>query len=322
MKAIVHRAYGGPEVLSYEETAAPAPAANQVLVRIRAASVNPYDWHFMRGSPWVMRIMTGLARPKEIRLGVDAAGVVERVGGSVTRLKPGDEVFGGCRGAFAEFACAADTSLAIKLQDVTFEEAATIPVAGVTALQALRDAGRIRRGDRVLINGASGGVGTFAVQIAKYFGADVTAVCSTRNVELVRSIGADRVLDYTRDDFTAEGGRYHLILDCHVTRPLRAALCALTPTGRYVIVGAPGRGFLGPLRVAVKAAALKLFVRRNVGMMMAKPAPADLALIGGLIAAGTIAPVIDRRYPLCETGDAIRYVDEGHARGKVVVTVS
>jgi len=321
MKAIVYRTYGGPDVLGYEDAATPEPAANQALVRIRAASVNPYDSHFMRGSPAVMRIMTGLARPKEIRLGVDGAGVVERVGASVTRWKPGDEVFGPCRGAFAEFACAPDTSLAIKPQNVTFEQAATIPIAGVTALQGLRDAGRIQRGHRVLINGASGGVGAFAVQIAKHFGAEVTAVCSTRNVELARSIGADRVVDYTRDDFTSEGGRYHLILDCHATRPLRAGLRALTPTGTYVIVGAPGRGFLGPLSVAVKAAALAPFVRRDIGMMIAKPAQADLALIAGLIAAGTITPVIDRRYPLSETADAIRYIEDGHARGKVVLTV-
>ena len=322
MKAIVYRTYGGPDVLSYEDVTRPEPAPNQVLIRIHAASVNPYDWHFMRGSPAVMRIRTGLARPKEIRLGVDGAGVVERVGGSVTTFKPGDEVFGGCHGSFAEFACAPETSLAIKPQSVTFEQAAAIPIAGVTALQGLRDAGRIQRGHRVLINGASGGVGTFAVQIAKHFGAEVTAVCSTRNVELVRSIGADRVVDYTRDDFTAEGEHYHLILDCYATRPLRAGLRALTPTGSYVIVGAPGRGFLGPLSVAVKATALAPFVRQDVGMMMAKPAQVDLVLIAGLIAAGTITPVIDRRYPLRETADAIRYIEDGHARGKVVVTVS
>jgi NADPH:quinone reductase-like Zn-dependent oxidoreductase len=322
MKAVVYRTYGGPEVLSYEETPTPAPASNQVLVRIRAASLNPYDAHFMRGSPYAMRIMTGLARPKDIRLGVDAAGVVQSVGGNVTQFKAGDMVFGGCRGAFAEYACATETSLAIKPESVTFEQAATVPIAGRTALQGLRDAGRIHRGQRVLINGASGGVGTFAVQIAKWLGAEVTGVCSTRNLDLVRSIGADRVVDYLREDFTARGERYDLIVDCHANHPLRACRRALTPTGSHVIVGAPGRGMFGPLRVALKAAMFKPFVKQDVAMMMARPGQADLALIGDLISAGEIEPVIDRRYPFRETAEAIRYLEGGHARGKVVLTVS
>ena len=322
MKAVVYRTYGGPEVLSYEETPTPAPAPNQVLVRIHAASVNPYDWHFMRGSPRAMRIMTGLARPKDIRLGVDAAGVVETVGGNVTQFKAGDMVFGGCRGAFAEYACAAETSLAIKPEAVTFEQAATVSVAGRTALQGLRDVGKIKRGQRVLINGASGGVGTFAVQIAKWFGAEVTGVCSSRNVALVRSIGADHVVDYMREDFTARGERYDLIVDCHANHPLRACLRALTPTGSHVIVGAPGRGMLGPLRIALKAAMLSPFVKQNVATMVTRPGQADLALIGDLISAATIKPVIDRRYPLRETAEAIRYLEDGHPSGKVVIAVS
>jgi NADPH:quinone reductase-like Zn-dependent oxidoreductase len=322
MKAAVYRTYGGPEVLSYEETPTPAPAPNQVLVRVRAASVNPYDGHFMRGSPYAMRIMTGLVRPKDIRLGIDLAGVVESVGGKVTQFKAGDMVFGGCHGAFAEYACAAETSLAIKPETVTFEQAATVPIAGRTALQSLRHVGNIHRGQRVLINGASGGVGTFAVQIAKWFGAEVTGVCSTRNLDLVRSIGADRVVDYMREDFTARGERYDLIVDCHANHPLRACLRALTPTGNHVIVGAPGRGMFGPLRVALKAAMFKPFVKQNVAMMMARPCQADLALIGDLISAGTIKPVIDRRYPFRETAEAIRYLEAGDARGKVVITMS
>jgi NADPH:quinone reductase-like Zn-dependent oxidoreductase len=322
MKAIVYRTYGGPEALGYEETPTPVPAPNQVLVRIRAASVNPYDWHVMRGSPYAMRIMTGWPRPKDNRLGVDAAGVVESVGGKVTQFKAGDMVFGGFRGAFAEYACPAETSLAIKPETVTFEQAATVPIAGRTALQGLRDAGKIHRGQRVLINGASGGVGTFAVQIAKWFGAEVTGVCSTRNLDLVRSIGADRVVDYTREDFTAGGERYDLIVDCHANHPLRAYRRRLTPTGSLVIVGAPGRGMLGPLRVALTVALFKPFVKQNLAMMMARPSQTDLAAIGDLISAGTITPVIDRRYPFRETAEAIRYLESGHARGKVVITVS
>ncbi|HKW03044.1 MAG TPA: NAD(P)-dependent alcohol dehydrogenase [Vicinamibacterales bacterium] len=322
MKAIVYRAYGGPEVLSYEEQPAPEPKDDQVLVRIRAASVNPYDWHFMRGSPFALRAMSGLARPKDPRFGVDAAGIVERVGAAVTQLKPGDAVFGGCRGALAEYACAAAASLAIKPENVTFEQAATIPIAGQTALQGLRNIGKIQRGHRVLVNGASGGVGTFAVQIAKSFGAEVTGVCSTRNVDLVRSIGADRVVDYTREDFTARGERYDIILDCYVNRPLRAYVRALTNAGSYVLVGGPGRGPLGPLGAALGAVAIKPFVKPHVATMLTKSAQADLALIGGLIAAGTITPVIDRRHPLRDSAEAIRYLEDGHPRGKVVIDVT
>jgi NADPH:quinone reductase-like Zn-dependent oxidoreductase len=322
MKAVVFRAYGGPEVLSCEEQPVPVPKDDQVLVRIHAASVNPYDWHFMRGSPYALRAMTGLARPKDPRFGVDAAGVVERAGAAVTNLKPGDPVFGGCRGALAEYACAPATSLAIKPENVTFEQAATVPIAGQTALQGLRNIGKIQRGHRVLINGASGGVGTFAVQIAKWFGAEVTGVCNTRTVDLVRSIGADQVVDYTREDFTGRGERYDVILDCYVNRPLRAYVRALTPAGSYVLVGGPGKGPLGPLGAALGVLAIKSFVKQRVAMMLTRPAQADLTLIGGLIAAGTITPVIDRRYPLRDSAEAIRYLEDGHPRGKVVIDVA
>jgi NADPH:quinone reductase-like Zn-dependent oxidoreductase len=321
MKAIVYRTYGPPDVLHLEETATPTPADDQVLIRIRAASVNPYDWHFMRGSPYVMRLLSGLTRPKDIRVGVDVAGVVETVGSKVTRFRPGDAVFGGCRGAFAEFACAADTSIVAKPENLTFEQAATVAVAGYSALQGLRDHGRIQRGHHVLVNGAAGGVGTFAVQIAKSFGARVTGVCSTRNLDLVRSLGADRVIDYTREDFATGSDRYDIVLDCHASRSLLACARVLAPTGRYIVVGAPGGGLLGPLRPAVMAAALAPFVRRTLTMMMAKPNQDDLALIADLMTTGAVTPVIDRRYPLDEVPDAIRYLEQGHARGKVVITV-
>src|SRR5256885_10027871 len=219
MKAIVYRTYGSPNVLHFEESATPTPTDDQVLIRVRAASVNPYDWHFMRGSPYIMRMLSGLTRPKDIRVGVDVAGVVETVGSKVTRFKPGDAVFGGCRGAFAEYACAAETSIVAKPASVTFEQAATVGVAGSTALQGLRDHGKIQRGHRVLVNGASGGVGTFAVQIAKSFGARVTGVCSTPKLDLVRSLGADHVIDYTREGFTTRSPRYDNLLYFYANRP-------------------------------------------------------------------------------------------------------
>jgi NADPH:quinone reductase-like Zn-dependent oxidoreductase len=322
MKAIVYRTYGSPDVLVCEETATPAPTDDQVLIRIRAASVNPYDWHFVRGSPYIMRMLSGLTRPKDIRVGVDVAGVVETVGSKVTRFKPGDAVLGACRGAFAEYACAADTSIVAKPANVTFEQAATVAMAGYTALQGLRDTGKIRRGHDVLVNGASGGVGTFAVQIAKSFGARVTGVCSTRNLDLVRSLGADRVIDYTREDFTAGSDRYDIVLDCHASRPLLRCAGILAPTGSYIIVGAPGRGLIGPLRAAIKALVLAPFVRRTLTMMMAKPNQDDLACIADLMKNGSVTPVIDRGYRLDEVPEAIRYLEQGHARGKVVITVS
>jgi NADPH:quinone reductase-like Zn-dependent oxidoreductase len=269
-----------------------------------------------------MRILSGLTRPKDIRVGVDVAGVVETVGSKVTRFKPGDAVLGGCRGAFAEYACAAETSIVAKPANVTFEQAATVAVAGYTALQGLRDQGKIQHGHNVLVNGASGGVGTFAVQIAKSFRARVSGVCSTRNLDLVRSLGADRVIDYTREDFTTGSDHYDIILDCHASRPLLACAGILAPTGNYIIVGAPGGGLIGPLRPAIKAFALAPFVRPTLTMMMAKPNPDDLALIADLMKTGAVTPVIDRGYPLDEVPDAIRYLEQGHARGKVVITVA
>ncbi len=231
MKAIVYHNYGPPDVLKYEEIVAPTAGDDEVLIRVRAASVNPLDWHFMRGTPYFLRIMTGLLKPKDRRLGVDVAGQVEAVGRNVTQFKPGDEVFGSCRGAFAEYACTAESALVTKPDNVTFEQAASVPVAAYTALQGLRDKGHIQPGHKVLINGAAGGVGTLAVQIAKSFGAEVTGVCSTRNVDLVRSLGADRVIDYTQEDFTKSGQGYDLIFDCVGNHSLSAYRRVLSPKG-------------------------------------------------------------------------------------------
>jgi NADPH:quinone reductase-like Zn-dependent oxidoreductase len=311
MKAILFHAYGPPDVLRYEEIAKPAARADEVLIRVRAASVNPFDWHLMRGSPVFLRAQTGLVAPKDPRLGVDLAGEVEATGRNVTQFKPGDEVFGTGRGAFAEYVCAREDRLALKPANVTFEQAAAVPVAGCTALQGLRDKGLIQPGHKALINGAAGGVGTFAVQLAKSFGAEVTGVCSTRNMDLVRSIGAERVIDYTREDFTRGRQRYDLILDAFGTRSLSGCRRVLAPGGTYVVVG-------GPLAV-VKALALSRFVREKLVVVTASVKVKDLMALKGLIEAGKVTPVIDRRYPLSEAPAAIRYLEEGHARGKVVL---
>ena len=322
MKAIVYHTYGAPDVLKCEEVEKPTPKRDEVLIKVRAASVNPVDWHFMRGTPYFVRMMAGLRKPKFTRLGVDVAGRVEAVGSGVTRFKPGDEVFGGCRGAFAEYACAPESWLVIKPEGVTFEQAACVNVAALTALQAIGDRGRVGPGQKVLINGASGGVGTFAVQIAKSFGAEVAGVCSTRNVEMVRSIGADRVFDYTREDFTKGGPRYDLILDCIGNHSLSAFRRVLNPEGRYVMVGGPsGRWMIGPLARVLMGLVLSRFVGQKLVMVLAKPRNEDLALTAELMEAGKVTPVIDRRYSLGEAPEAVRYLEEGHARGKVVIAL-
>jgi NADPH:quinone reductase-like Zn-dependent oxidoreductase len=322
MKAIVYDKYGSPENLRCEETEKPTPGEGEVLIRVRAASVNPYDWHFMRGLPYFIRLMAGLGKPKERRLGVDGAGDVEAVGKNVTQLKPGDAVFGMCRGAFAEYACAPEQAAARKPDNVTFEQAASVPIAGLTALQGLRDQGKIQAGMKVLINGAAGGVGTFAVQIAKSFGAEVTGVCSTRNVDLVRSIGADEVIDYTREDFTKRGRCYGLIFDCIGNHSLAECRRALNPKGIFVGVGGPtGRWMFGLLVRTAAVLLLSPFLSQKFVMFMAKPSAKDLALIGELMAAGKLTPVIDRRYGLNNVPEAIQYLEAGHARGKVVITL-
>ena len=321
MKAVVYYNYGSPDVLKCEGIEKPTAGDNEVLIRVRAASVNPYDWHFMRGTPYIVRMMAGLLKPKDKRLGVDVAGQVEAVGGNVTQLKPGDEVFGACRGAFAEYACASESALVVKPANVTFEQAASVPIAAFTALQGLRDKGHLQPGQKVLINGAAGGVGTFAVQIAKWFGAEVTGVCSTRNVDMVRSIGADRVIDYTQEDFTKSGQRYDLFFDCVGNHSLLACRRVLNPKGIYILVGGPGGRWLGPLARMLKTLVLSWFVSQKLVLFLAKPSKEDLIVMHEIMKAGKVTPVIDKRYKLSEVPEAIRYLEEGHARGKVVITL-
>jgi NADPH:quinone reductase-like Zn-dependent oxidoreductase len=323
MKAIVYTKYGPPDVLELQEMDKPVVKDDEVLVRVRAASVNPLDWHFMRGTPYFVRIMTGLRKPKDKRLGVDVAGQVEAVGRNVTQFKPGDEVFGSCRGAFAEYACTSESALVIKPDNVTFEQAASVPVAAFSALQGLRDKGQIQPGQKVLINGAAGGVGTFAVQIAKSFGAEVTGVCSTRKVDMVRSTGADQVIDYTQEDFTKRGQRYDLFFDCVGNHSLLACRRVLNPKGIYIPVGGPGgRWMIGALARSITALVLSRFVSQKlVIFFLAKPSKEDLTIMHELMETGKVTPVIDKRYSLSEVPEAIRYLEEGHARGKVVITL-
>jgi NADPH:quinone reductase-like Zn-dependent oxidoreductase len=322
MKAIVARCYGSPDVLALEEIAKPTAADNEVLVKVHAAAVNPLDWHYMRGSPYIMRLSSGLGAPQDTRVGVDFAGTVEAVGSNVTRFKPGDEVFGGRSGALAEYVTVReDRAVVLKPANLTFEQAASVPIAAVTALQGLRDKGRIQPGQKVLINGASGGVGTFAVQIAKSYGADVTGVCSTGNVALVRSIGADHVIDYTQEDFTQSGQRYDLILDAVGNHSLSEYRRVLTPKGRLVTVGGPKGDWIGPMAQPIKAMMFAPFVSQELVFFLAELTQADLEILSGLMQAGKVTPVIDRRYTLSEGPAAIRYLEEGHARGKVVVSL-
>ena len=323
MKAIVYRCYGSPEVVKLEDVPKPTLEDDRMLVKVHAASVNPLDWHYMRGKPYFMRVASGMGTPEDIRLGVDFAGTVEAVGKSVQQFKPGDEVFGGADGSFAEYVkVRAAGSVAAKPANLTFEQAATVPIAAVTALQALRDVGKLQAGQKVLVNGASGGVGTFAVQIAKTLGAEVTAVCSTRNVATARSIGADRVIDYTQEDFTKGAQRYDLIIDNVGSHSLSDYRHVLTPKGILVMVGAPSdEPWLGPLSASIKAALFSPFVSQKLSFFLADLNHDDLNTLAQLAAAGKLTPVIDRRYPLGETAAAIGYVEAGHARGKVVITV-
>jgi len=322
MQAIVYTEYGPPEVLRLADVKKPAPKDSEVLVRVRAASANPVDWHFMRGAPYALRAMSGLRKPKLTRLGIDVAGQVEAVGKRVRQLKPGDEVFGTCKGAFAEYACAAERTLVLKPANATFEQAAAMPIAALSALQGLRDKGRIQAGQKVLVNGAAGGVGTFAVQMARVFGADVTGVCSTRNVELVRSLGAHNVVDYTREDFTRSGQRYDLMLDCIGNHPLSARRRALTERGTLVMIGAPNEGrWIGPSGDMFIAAVLSCFAKQNLLPFMARLHTDDLVVLQECFTSGQITSVIDRTYNLNEVPAAMRYLEEGHARGKIVISV-
>jgi NADPH:quinone reductase-like Zn-dependent oxidoreductase len=317
MKAIVYHKYGSPDVLELQEVEKPTPRDNQLLLKVHAAAVNPLDWHTLRGTPFLVRLTAGLLKPKNKILGADVAGRVEAVGKDVKEFRVGDEVFGGIGlGAFAEYVCVTEKGLVLKPANNSFAEAAAVPVAALTALQGLRDKGEIRPGQKVLVNGASGGVGTFAVQIAKTFGAEVTGVCSTRNVELVRSLGADQVIDYTQEDFSRNGQQYHLIIDNAANRSLSDYRRALTPQGNGVIIGYSPRLML---QVMLLGPWLSRSGGRKIGLMLANINKKDLLLMKELLEAGKVAPVIDRCYPLSEVPEAIRYLEEGHAQGKVVI---
>jgi NADPH:quinone reductase-like Zn-dependent oxidoreductase len=322
MKAIVYTEYGSPDVLQLQEVTKPAPKDNEVLIKIHAVSVNAADCYLMRGSPFLLRLEFGFLKPKRTILGADIAGRVEAVGKNVKQFQPGDEVFGdlsGCGlGGFAEYVAVPENVLVLKPASITFEQAAAIPMAALTALQGLRDKGQIKPGQKVLINGASGGVGTFAVQIAKAFGAEVTAVCSTRKLDMVRSLGADHVIDYTQEDFTQNGQRYDLIIGANGYHPILAYKRALNPGGIYIVTG-------GSMKQIFETMLLGSLVAINgskkLTNLMSKPNPKDLAFMIELIEAGKVIPVIDRCYPLSEVAEALRYVGAGQARGKVIITV-
>lgn len=322
MKALVYTEYGSPDVLQIKEVEKPTPKDNEVLLKVHAASVNAYDWHMLTADIFLVRLAAGLSRPKKQILGADVAGRVEAVGRNVKQFKPGDAVYGdlsGCGGGgFAEYVCAPEAILALKPANLTFEQAAAVPMAGVTALQGLRDKGGLQPGQKVLINGASGGVGTFAVQLAKSLGAEVTAVCSTRNLELVRALGADHAIDYKQEDFTKSGQQYDLILAANGYHSLLDYRRALTPKGRYVMIGGTGAQLfqgmlLGPF--------VSMAGGKKMGGLSAVPRAEDLRFMRELLEAGKVTPVIDRSYPLSAGAEALRYLGEGHAKGKIIITM-
>ncbi len=314
MKAVVCHRYGDPDALRCEDVPTPTPAEGELLIRVRAAALNPLDWHLTKGQPYISRIFTGLRRPKS-RPGRDLAGVVEAVGPGVTGFRLGDAVYGAsANGTCAEYVCAKASKLARKPANISFEQAAAVPVAGITALQGLRDKGRVAEGQRVLVNGASGGVGTFAVQIARAFGARVTGVCSTRNLSLVRSLGADDVFDYTQDDFTRSQQRYHLLFDNILNHSFADCRRVLEPGGMHVVAG-------GPAGAALAAVALSPFTRGRVVPFLAVIRQADLLALNEMMEAGKVTPVIDRCYPLHETAAAMRHLASARARGKIIVSL-
>jgi NADPH:quinone reductase-like Zn-dependent oxidoreductase len=321
MKAIVYCDYGSPDVLALQSIDRPSVGDSQVLVKVHSASVNPLDWHYVRGTPYIGRLDMGLRKPKITRLGVDFAGTIVSVGTSVTRFKPGDEVFGARTGAFAEYVTARADRIALKPANISFEQAAAVPVAALTALQGLRDHGKLQAGQKVLINGASGGVGTFAVQIAKALGAEVTGVCSGRNVEMVRSIGADHVIDYTKEDFTKRPERYDVVIDNVGNHSLSAMRHIMQPSGRYVMVGGPSGRWLDPMPRALGALVQSMFASQEMSMFISQLNEKDLTLLAEMMQAGKITPVIDRRYPLAEVPAAVAYLETGRARGKVIITI-
>jgi len=324
MKAVVQDRFGPPDVLRLTDTDTPEVGASDVLIRVHAAALNPADWHILRGDPLVARLMgVGLTRPKARVAGIDAAGVVAAVGANVRGLRAGDAVLGFCRGAFAEYACASADVVVPKPASLTFEQAAAVPVAATTALRGIRDVGEVQAGERVLVNGAGGGVGTFAVQIAAALGAEITGVCSTRNVELVRSIGAAHVIDYTTEDFADGRTRYDVILDNVSSLPLTRLRGALTPKGTLVLNGggSPGHVF-GPVAGMLRAMAANAFVSQRLRPLPSRQDRDELLAVTGLIEDGKLMPVVDRTYPLADTVEGLRYLEQGHARGKVVVTVA
>jgi NADPH:quinone reductase-like Zn-dependent oxidoreductase len=322
MKAIVYETYGPPDVLEFREIDPPTVGDDELLVRVCAAGINPYDWHYLRGLPYLVRLVNGVRRPRHLAvLGSDMAGVVEAVGEQVTEFGPGDEVYAEVgTGACAEYIAISAEQAGLKPRDLTFEQAAAVPMAAETALQGVRETGKVRAGHRVLINGASGGVGTFAVQIAKALGAEVTGVCSGANVDMVRSIGADHVIDYTAEDFTRSDQRFDMILDTVGNRSLSECRRVLAPKGVYGATGGGGGRWLGPLMPQLKAVLVSPFVRQRLAAVNDKP-NRDLEFLNQLIDTGRLTPVIDRTFPLAETSDAMRYLLQGHARGKVVITV-
>jgi NADPH:quinone reductase-like Zn-dependent oxidoreductase len=321
MKAIVQDKYGSPEVLELRDLDKPVVKDDEVLVRVRAAAVNIGDWHLLRGVPYVMRTVSGLLKPRRAVPGLDIAGQIEAVGTDVRQIRPGDEVFGWCKGAFAEYASAPENNLLPKPAKLTFEQAAAVGDSAFTALAAVRDQGKVQPGQRVLVNGASGGVGTFAVQIAKAFGANVTGVCSTRKVDLVRSLGADQVVDYIKEDFIQTEQRYDVMLDLVGSRSLSDCRRALTPRGTYVLVGVRHLGRWFGLARQIKALVLSPFVRQRMRVFVVRHNREDLALLKELVEAGKVAPVIDRCYALSEVPEAVRYQGEGHTQGKIVIAV-
>lgn len=326
MKAAVRRCYGPPEVLAVEEIEKPVPSGMQLLVKVRAAAINPLDWHEMRGTPYLMRLGEGFGAPDNPRLGIDFSGTVEAVGKDVTRFKPGDEIFGGRSGSLAEYVTANETgSIALKPANLTHEQAAGAYVASLTALQALRDRAAVKPGQRVLIIGASGGVGTYAVQIAKTLGAEVTAVCSTRNIDLVRSLGADHVIDYTKEDFARSPVRYDVIMDNVANRPILEIRRVLAPQGKYLVIGGGGpeaNPWFGAFKAPLKAWFISLFVDQDLAFFLSHASKEDIGSVARLMEEGRVTPVVDREYPLAEIADAMRYLETGRARGKVIVTLN
>jgi NADPH:quinone reductase-like Zn-dependent oxidoreductase len=323
MRAVVYENYGPPDSLSVQEISKPQVSDDTVLVRVHAAAVNPLDWHGLTGTPYVMRLQAGLMKPKKpSTLGVDVAGQVEAVGCNVKQFRAGDDVFGVSSGSFAEYVCVPEDSIVHKPANLTFEQAAAVPCAALSALQGLRNSGQLQEGQKVLINGAAGGVGTCAVQIAKALGAEVTGVCSTRNVEMVRSLGADRVIDYTRDDFAKGGQHYDVLLDNVGNRSFAVCRRSLKPNGVYVVVGGPKKGrVLGPVKRMVGAIAAFMFVSQKAAPFFAQPNKGDLTVLQGFLESGALVPVVDRCYALSEAGNALAYLEQGHAQGKIVILI-